>query len=372
MGILARPRTAVGLFTAVVVGAGLAAAPPATAAGATTPTTATVSTAAAPSDCSTYEVVSHRGSHGPRRIAENTVPAFLRAIEQGDSIEMDVWSDADGVLWVFHDMNVRYSTTNGGDRNFENLTTSEVRQLRYKEGGGTIPVAPFQDVVDQVLVPHPGVRAYLEVKRGYSTVPVLKVLKDAGRIQNSYLTRHVDRLATFERNAGVEDVPAMWKAGSTDPARVPDGVSVVGLGPVQMRPGVVARYHDAGYEVQGRRSNTTLDWRDAIRAGADGQLTDRTRALHSFCPRALLPPDIRRLRSREAPRGGYLVIRGRNFDDARWVKFGKRRAEFRVNGPRKITAVVPMRGARRTFVTVAAPNGRDRSARKFRKLPAAG
>src|SRR3982074_3253772 len=51
------------------------------------------------------EGISHRGAH--QKLPENSIPAFLRAIELGaDAIELDVHATSDGVVIVHHDPSV--------------------------------------------------------------------------------------------------------------------------------------------------------------------------------------------------------------------------------------------------------------------------
>ena len=50
----------------------------------------------------TAKVIAHRGASGVRR--ENTVPAFVEAVERGaDGLEMDIRRCGSGQLVVFHD-----------------------------------------------------------------------------------------------------------------------------------------------------------------------------------------------------------------------------------------------------------------------------
>jgi glycerophosphoryl diester phosphodiesterase len=50
-------------------------------------------------------VIAHRGASADER--ENTLPAFERAIEIGaDFVELDIQASSDGVLVVFHDLNL--------------------------------------------------------------------------------------------------------------------------------------------------------------------------------------------------------------------------------------------------------------------------
>lgn len=50
----------------------------------------------------------HRGLHdGNRKVAENGMEAFRRAVEGGYGIELDVQLTRDGKLAVFHDRNLK-------------------------------------------------------------------------------------------------------------------------------------------------------------------------------------------------------------------------------------------------------------------------
>ena len=67
--------------------------------------------------------VAHRGLHG-NGIPENSVPAFLKAIEAGYAIETDVRLSKDGVPVVFHDDTlVRMTGRNG---RVESLTAEQL------------------------------------------------------------------------------------------------------------------------------------------------------------------------------------------------------------------------------------------------------
>src|SRR5262249_841934 len=71
-------------------------------------------------------VVGHRGTrvHAP----ENTIPAFLKAIELGaDLLEMDVRETRDGVLVIMHDADVARTTDGSGA--VSGHTLAELKQL---------------------------------------------------------------------------------------------------------------------------------------------------------------------------------------------------------------------------------------------------
>jgi glycerophosphoryl diester phosphodiesterase len=81
-------------------------------------------------------VIAHRGASADER--ENTIPAFERAIELGaDFVELDVQVSADGVLVVFHDLDLDRLTPLRGP-----LRRRPLAELR--EHG----IPPLEDVVE--------------------------------------------------------------------------------------------------------------------------------------------------------------------------------------------------------------------------------
>ena len=71
----------------------------------------------------------HRGLHNQKEgIAENTLPAFRRAVEKGFGIELDVHLTRDGELVVFHDDNLRRAC--GSSLNVCESTTMELLSFR--------------------------------------------------------------------------------------------------------------------------------------------------------------------------------------------------------------------------------------------------
>ena len=70
-------------------------------------------------------VIAHRGASSEER--ENTLPAFERAIELGaDFVELDVQSASDGVLVVFHDLDLDRLTSLRGP--MRRRTSAELRE----------------------------------------------------------------------------------------------------------------------------------------------------------------------------------------------------------------------------------------------------
>ncbi len=98
----------------------------------------------------------HRGASA--HLAENTVGAFRRALEDGaDALELDVHRTADGVFVVAHDPDARRVA--GLDRRIRDATLDEVRGWRLAGSGGDgIPT------LDEVLGAFPGVAMSIDLK----------------------------------------------------------------------------------------------------------------------------------------------------------------------------------------------------------------
>jgi glycerophosphoryl diester phosphodiesterase len=95
-------------------------------------------------DPSAHPVIGHRGASAVA--PENTLPSFLRAIEQGaDAIEIDVHVTADDVPVVMHDPTVIRTTS--GDGAIAAMSWRRLRELdagaRFTSDGGT--TYPYRD-----------------------------------------------------------------------------------------------------------------------------------------------------------------------------------------------------------------------------------
>src|ERR671915_463263 len=80
-------------------------------------------------DTAAHPVIGHRGASA--EAPENTLPSFLRAIEQGvDAIELDVHVTADDIPVVMHDPTVMRTTSGEGA-----IATTSLRRLRELDAG---------------------------------------------------------------------------------------------------------------------------------------------------------------------------------------------------------------------------------------------
>lgn len=85
----------------------------------------------------------HRGLHDDSR-PENSMSAFLAALEHGYGVELDVHLLADGNLAVIHDSFLKRTT--GAEGRIEDLTTQDLSKIHLEGTSETIPT--FRQVLD--------------------------------------------------------------------------------------------------------------------------------------------------------------------------------------------------------------------------------
>lgn len=224
-------------------------------------------------DCSSLEIQAHRGYHYGT-IDQNTIRSFDEANARGYTIETDVWHDAEGQLWIFHDRDV--SKLTNGTGLIDQMTTAQVRQLRYKKAGSPLPT--FEEAV-AAWSKYPTRRVYIEPKQSTAIPPMARQLQAAGLVSNVYFAGYWDYV---ERN--FPDFPTAPKSSTYyDPSRWARNDALM-TGWQSMTVDRVAAYHRAGLEVLHFRSNTTVAWENALRLNFDGIMTDRPNELRTFCP----------------------------------------------------------------------------------------
>lgn len=81
--------------------------------------------------------VAHRGLFNNEDIPENSIPAFVKAAENGFGIETDVQSSSDGVLVVFHDDTLDRMT--GVHGKLHDFTFNQLREMRLLNTDCQIP-----------------------------------------------------------------------------------------------------------------------------------------------------------------------------------------------------------------------------------------
>jgi glycerophosphoryl diester phosphodiesterase len=121
----------------------------------------------------TIEIIAHRGASRER--PENTVPAFVRAVELGaDGIELDVHLTSDGVLIVHHDARPHDAPSAAlANRDIRSLTAEELGAFRVR--GERIPT--LAEVIDAV---GGKLTIYCELKGAGTAPAALTLLESLG------------------------------------------------------------------------------------------------------------------------------------------------------------------------------------------------
>jgi glycerophosphoryl diester phosphodiesterase len=229
--------------------------------------------AEAATPCSELEIQAHRGYHYGS-IDQNTVRSFNEANARGYTIETDVWHDAQGQLWVYHDRDVSKLSTGTGF--IDQMTTDQVRALRYKKAGSPLPT--FEDAV-AAWSKYPTRRIYIEPKLQSAIAPMARRLHAAGLVDNIYFAGYWDYVEkNFPAFRTAPKSPAYF-----DPSRWSRNDALMS-GADTMTTARVADYHTAGLEVLHFRTNNQTVWANAIRQNFDGIMTDKPNELKAFCP----------------------------------------------------------------------------------------
>ncbi len=121
-------------------------------------------------------LIAHRGYHSEKdSIPENSLPAFIKAIENNYIIELDLHILKDGNVVVFHDDNLNRMT--GLNKNIKDTTYDEIKDLRLKNTNNFIPL--FEDVLNLVNGKVPIIVEFkYDVKAGILEKATMDILKN--------------------------------------------------------------------------------------------------------------------------------------------------------------------------------------------------
>lgn len=142
-------------------------------------------------------LIAHRGYHSLKNsIPENSIPAFIKAIENDYIIELDLHILKDGNVVVFHDDNLERMT--GVNKNIRNTTYDEIKNLKLQNTNNFIPL--LKDVLDIIDGRVPIIIEFkYDVKVGVlekATMDILKnyngdfVVKSFSPISILYIKKH--------------------------------------------------------------------------------------------------------------------------------------------------------------------------------------
>ena len=220
------------------------------------------------------ERIGHRGA--PREYPENTLPAFVRAIERGaDGIELDVHVTADGMPVVHHDPDVPASDGRAGTRRaLAEMTWEEVRRVELAPG---ITIPSLQQVLTAV-----GDRAtvYVELKGTNSEWAALDVITASSvrcavhSFDHDAITRAARLAPAVRRGILFDAYPEDIDAKLRDTAALdvwPEWTLIDAA--------LVQRVHARGGRVIAWTVNTTAAAEELIRLGVDGLCGDDVRLL---------------------------------------------------------------------------------------------
>jgi glycerophosphoryl diester phosphodiesterase len=213
------------------------------------------------------EKISHRGAH--QMLPENSIPAFLRAIELGaDAIELDVHATSDGVVIVHHDPVV--NAPGAARTRIADLSASEVRRFPLVHG---VEIPTLQGVLDAV-----GNRAmvYVEIKApGIEPLVVRCIRESDARCAVHAFDHHVVktvkrifpaiRTGVLEVARHIDPVASLLAAGAQD---LWQEVSFIDEE-------LVARAHSVNARVIAWTSDDPDQWETLKQIGVDGICTDR-------------------------------------------------------------------------------------------------
>ncbi len=115
-------------------------------------------------------IYAHRGLFDNKKIVENTIPAFKRALKEDLNIELDIRLTKDKKIIVFHDDNLKRLT--GIDKLVKDTTYEELKKVKLLDTDLTIPT------LEEVLNLVSGKCILLiEIKELFSTTSLAKLNK---------------------------------------------------------------------------------------------------------------------------------------------------------------------------------------------------
>ena len=213
------------------------------------------------------EKISHRGAH--QTLPENSIPAFLRAIELGaDAIELDVHASLDGTLVVHHDDAI--NAPGEPQRMIAEIPTSEMKNFRLADG---IEIPTLESVFSAI---GESAFVYVEVKAPNIEPLVTRAIRES----NSRCAVH-----SFDHRIvkTVKRILPAIRTGVLEVSRhIDPAVALQATGAQDLWQEVafideelVARVHAINARVIAWTANDADQWETLRKIGVDGICTDR-------------------------------------------------------------------------------------------------
>jgi glycerophosphoryl diester phosphodiesterase len=213
------------------------------------------------------EKISHRGAH--QMLPENSIPAFLRAIELGaDAIELDVHATSDGVVVVHHDPVV--NAPGAARTRIADLSAPELTRFPLVHG---VVIPTLQAVLDAV---GDRARVYVEIKAADIEPLVVRCVRESAASCSVHSFDHrivktVKRIFPAIRTGVLEVARHMDPVASLLAAGAQDLWQEVSFIDEEL----VARAHSVNARVIAWTSNDPDEWETLAAIGVDGICTDR-------------------------------------------------------------------------------------------------
>lgn len=220
------------------------------------------------------ECISHRGAHDD--LPENSLPAFLRALELGaDAIELDVHATRDGVVVVHHDPLLNADRVPpAANRAIAQLHWKELREYPLSEG---ILIPSLAEVLEGV---GSGPMVYVEVKGANIEPLVVRCIREssANCAVHSFDHRIVQ---TVKKQFPAIRTGVLEVARHTDPCAslVSTGAQDLWQEASFIDEDLVLRVHACGGRVIAWTANDPAQWKTLRAIGVDALCTDRVEDL---------------------------------------------------------------------------------------------
>jgi glycerophosphoryl diester phosphodiesterase len=229
-------------------------------------------------------VLAHRG--GSEKFAWQTLPAFEYAAGIGAAVEIDVRWSKDGFPVLVHDDNtVPGMECEGGGFIVKDTTWAAMRDgCRSPESDGKQYPIPTLDQAVSTVSKTPDAQIYPEIKVVQSPRQVrqfVTIIQSKRMTMRTVVTsakpRQLDKISQEAQEQGVDDLRLMqFVSGEPVPvANLVDGLWGVAVKFDIASLAYVKELQAAGLKVMVWNINTTGDWEEAIRVGADIVMTDK-------------------------------------------------------------------------------------------------
>jgi glycerophosphoryl diester phosphodiesterase len=241
------------------------------------------------------KIIAHRG--GRKWAPENTLLAFQRSLELGvDGIELDVQRCASGELVVFHDEDLA-RTTNGAGL-IKDCTSDELRRLDAGSWFDPLLTTEKVPLLSEVLELIAGkIMLNIELKNTpveYEgiTDDLLELLVDYPNPDSLIISSFDHKLMKQFHQQSPQYKIALLAAGVfVDLKATATAIGAEYYHPAYdcFRPDVAEEAHRAGLKVNVWTCNSQREWRECLRMGVEGIITDDPEGLKAFLERTTAP-----------------------------------------------------------------------------------